>query len=422
VGTKLYQVGVDHHLAPIDVREQIALDGDGATAVAKAINAESWATEVVLVSTCNRTELYVTSDEPAGAELALDAVLRHLPEAPEAGAGCYRQQTGMAAVEYLLRVSCGLESAIVGETEIQGQVRDAHLRGHDSGTIGAYLERLFQTATRVGKRARTDTPISSGGISHGKAAAKVVERIFGELKGQQVLVVGAGIMARQSARALAELGDASFVIVNRTPGHAEDLAAELGQAQVHGLDALESTLATSQIALLATGAEPMKAATVAKAVHRRRDPLLLVDLGVPRCVEVEVKELPGVFLYDLEALERMVAGAVSHRLEAVPAVEALIREELTEFQAWSKGRGAAPAIHSMNAWAESIRQAEMRWLPDDLSDEDRAAVEKLTKRLVKRLLGRAAARVVKGAGGDNPDLPTPEDLRSVFGLEEGENR
>jgi glutamyl-tRNA reductase len=159
---------------------------------------------------------------------------------------------------------------------------------------------------------------------------------------------------------------------------------------------------------------------VAAAVHRRRDPLLLVDLGLPRCIDPAASDLPGVFLYDLEALQRMVAGALSHRLEAVPAVEALIGAELEAFRTWRRGRGAVPAIQSMHAWAESIRQAELGWLPEELPADTRKAVDKLTRRLVNRLLGRAAARVVKGASGENPDLPTPEDLRSVFGLEEGE--
>ena len=417
---ELFQVGVDHHLAPLDVRERIALDHAGASKVASAIRAEDWASEVVLLSTCNRTELYVVSKDPVGGDLALGALLRHMPDAPPPDSGCYRRQSGPAAAKYLLRVSCGLESAIVGETEIQGQVRDALARGHDGGTMGALLDRLFQTAVRVGKRARSETPISEGGASHGSATAQVVHRIFGTLEKRKVMVVGAGAMAGQAARALAGLGGGEFIIVNRTPERAEALAAQLPYARVRGLDALEKTLAESHVAILATGAAPLSASIVATAVHRRRDSLLLVDLGVPRCVEATVIDLPGVFLYDIEALATMVAGALSTRREAIPAVEQIIETEWADFRAWVRGRGAMPAIHSMNEWAESIRQAELKHLPADLPPETRQAVEKLTKRLVRHLLGRAAARVVKGAGAQDPNLPSAEDLKSVFGLDEGE--
>ena len=417
----VHQVGVDHQLAPIGIREQIALDSASAEAVASRIASEVWAEEVALLSTCNRTELYVTSAEATGGELALDALLRSLPRAPAPDSGCYRLQSGPAAAQHLLRVTCGLESAIVGETEIQGQVRETHERGRNTGTIGPLLDRLFQTAIRTGKRARSETPISSGGVSHGSAAAQVVQRIFENLDDRQVMIVGAGIIAGQAARALADLGPDRMVVVNRTQANADALAETLPRSETRGLDALAETLAGSHVGVFATGAEPLPADVVAAAVHRRRDPLLLVDLGVPRCIHPDAAGLPGVFLYDLESLERIVAGALSARLEAVPAVEALIGGALEDYLTWARGRGAAPAIQSLNAWAESVRQAELRWLPEDLPGETRDAVDQLTRRLVQRLLGRAAARVVKGAGSEDPDLPTPQDLRSVFGLEEGES-
>ena len=422
----LFHVGIDHHLAPLDVRETVAQSPEGAAHIAEAIAAEGWVAEAAFLTTCNRTEVYVVSEEAEGADLALGAWLRHVPGAPPPSSGYYRRERGTAAALHLLRVASGLESAIVGETEIQGQVRLAHERGREGRTIGAVLDRLFQVALRCGKRARAETGISAGGVSHGSAAADVVRRIFDTLEDRGVLVVGAGQIAAQAARAVADVGGGRFVIANRTQARgqalAEDLRAATGRmADVRGLGELEDAMAEAHVAVLATGAEPLSVEDIERAVRRRREPLLLIDLGVPRCVAAEAAELRGVFLYDLEALEQMVAGALASRRESIPAVEALLRAELDEFAAWLRGRGAMPTLRSLHDWAESIRSAEMRWLPEGTDPETRKAVERITQRLVQRLLGRATARVVRGTGSEDPDLPTAEDLKSLFGLEEGES-
>jgi glutamyl-tRNA reductase len=421
VSLEIHQVGIDHHLAPLDVRERIALGADVQVPVALAVKREGWAEEVALLSTCNRTELYVASAEPTAGEQALGALLRRLPHAPPPDSGCYRRLSGAAAAKHLMRVACGLESAILGETEIQGQVRTAHARGLEGGTVGPVLDRLFQAAVRVGKRARRDTRISSGGTSHGSAAAQVVRRAFDDLEGRRVLILGAGTIATQAARAMADLVGGRYVVANRTEAHARALADQLPDACVAGLDAVSAELETVRVAILATGADPLSTGVVEAALKKRREPLLLVDLGVPRCVDAAVADLAGVFLYDLEALEEMVAGSLAARREAVPAVEAIVRGELEAYRTWQRGLRAAPAIRSLNQWAESIRRTEVGYLPEDLPPEVRAAVERMSKRLVQRLLGRAAARVVKGAGAEDPHLPTPQHLLDVFGLDDGDD-
>jgi len=419
----IFHVGVDHHLAPLDVREHIALDAEGAERVSGAIAAEGWAAEVALLSTCNRTELYVASPEPDGADLALGAWIRNVPGAPERDSGCYRRQSGPSAAQHLLRVACGLESAIIGETEVQGQVRTAHERGHETQTMGPMLDRLFQAAVRAGKHARHQTAISSGGVSHGSAVAQVVRRIFDSLDGRRVLVVGAGKMATQAARAVAEIDDVDFAIANRTRAHAEELADAIPRpADVHALEELPDLLRNAHVAIFGGGARTLTAGEMNASLRKRRDPLLVVDLGVPRYVEASTADLPGVFLYDIEALEKLVGGALATRREAIPDVERIVKKELDDFRVWIRGRRAMPAIRTLNEWAESIRKAELAWLPDDMPDDMRAKVETLTRRLVKRLMGRAAARVVKGHGAQDPNLPTADDLKSVFGLDEGEPR
>ncbi len=422
MSANIFHVGVDHHLAPLDVREHIALGADDAVRVAQAIVAEGWATEVALLSTCNRTEMYVATPEAEGGDLALGAWIRNVPGAPAPSSGCYRHQSGRSAAQHMLRVACGLESAIIGETAIQGQLRSAHERCLEAATIGPVLDRLFQSAQRAGKRARSETSISDGGVSHGSAVAQVVRRIFDSLQGRRVLVVGAGQMASQAARAVAEIDDVDFAIVNRTRAHAEALAQALSrQADVHALEELPGLLEHAHVAIFGGGAGTLGVDAIDAAVRKRRDHLLLVDLGVPRLVDAKAADLPGIFLYDLESLEQMVAGALAARRESIPQVEAIVTKELEDFRTWQRGRRALPAIRTLNEWAESIRRSELAWLPDDTPDEMRERIETLTRRLVKRLMGRAAARVVKGHGAEDPNLPTADDLRSVFGLDEGES-
>lgn len=414
----VYAVGIDHHLAPLAVRERVALDPAGAAQVTRAVAGLPWVGEALVLSTCNRTELYVASAAPEAAELALAAFVRHVPAAPPPDHGVYRLLAHEAAARHLLRVAAGLESAILGETEIQGQVRAAHERGRAEGGLGPVLDRLFQAALRAGRRARAETRISDGSVSHGHAAAQVVQRVFERLDGHRVLLVGAGEVAQQVGRALLCLGPARLAVANRTPEHAHELAAALGAERTLPLAEVPEELAHAHVVLLAAGPNLIGRPDLERALRRRRDPLLLVDLGVPRCVDPSANELPGVFLYDLGALERLVAAALGARRAAVPDVERILQEELAPWLAWQRGLGALPAIRTLAQWAEEVRRAELAFLPADLDPALREAVERLTERLVNRLLGRATARVVQGARADDPSLPTADQLERVFGLRE----
>jgi glutamyl-tRNA reductase len=271
---------------------------------------------------------------------------------------------------------------------------------------------------KTGKRARTETALSAGGVSHGSAAAEVTRRVFGTLRDRTVLVVGAGEMATQTARALASLGGGRFVVANRTRERAETLARDLGTTDVRGIDEVPAVLAEVHVAVLATETWSLARREVEAALARRRAPLLLVDLGLPRVADPAAADHPGVFLYSVEDLERLVAAALAVRREAVPAAEGIVAEELGRLRTWHRGLRVHPALKSLNDWAEDLRQAEMSHLPADLPGPAREAVESLTRRLVQKLLGRPASRVVQGAETADPNLPTAEHLKSVFGLDE----
>lgn len=417
----LVQVGIDHRLAPLEVRERLALATEDVGAVARRIHAEPWADEVLLISTCNRTELYVASPAARAEDLALTALLREVPDAPSEETDCYRKQRGSVAAQYLFRVASGLQSAILGETEIQGQVRMAHAIAQEAGTLGPVLDRLCNAALHAGKRARSETAISDGGVSHGSAALQVVGRVYDDMDGRSVLIVGAGIIATQAARSLATLEGARLRVANRTRERAEELVAELGTGEAHALDELDRHVAEAHVAVFATGAQPLAHETLAAIVAKRRDPLLLVDLGLPRCIDARARDLPGIFLFDLEHLEDLVAEALSARRAAVADVEAIIDDELGRFRGWYKKRRAVPTIRSLHAWAEEIRAEEAAYAGRELPPEMQQTLDRVTKRLVNRLLGRAASRVARGAEDIEANLPTPEHLRHVFGLDENED-
>jgi glutamyl-tRNA reductase len=419
----LAQVGVDHRSAPLAVRERVALTPEAVRALLGRLRDEPWASESLCVATCNRTEVYVVSPDPDATTLALGALRAALSDAPPASAGVYLRRVGEDAASHLFRVAAGLESAVLGETEIQGQVKEAHRIGLDSGTVGPFLDRLLRGALRAGKRARTETGLSRGAVSHGHAAADVARRVFGDLRHRSVLVVGAGEMATRAAVALTALPGGAFVVANRSAEAAAALASTLGAgARAVGLDEVPRLLATAHVAVFAGGHAPLDPAVVSAAIERRRDPLLVLDYGVPRNVHPGVADVPGVFLYDLEALEAIVEGGLSARRDAVPEAERVVADEVSRFRTWHRALRAAPALRSLAAWAEEVRRAEVEALPFDASDEVRAAVDDLTRRLVERLLVRPAARVRKGMEEGDPTAPTPDHLRNVFGLPEEEAR
>jgi glutamyl-tRNA reductase len=414
------EVGVDQRTAPLAVRERIAVPGARVPEVLRALAAEPFVAEAMLVSTCNRTEAYVVAREPDAAPLLLAALRRHLPAAPAEDDPAWAARRGEDATLHLLRVAAGLESAILGETEVLGQVREAHRVASEAGTVGPVLDRLARSALHAGKRVRTDTPIARGALSHGQAAYEVARRVFGGLRHRTVLVVGAGEMARLAATAIAALEGGTFVVANRTREHGEALAAGLPSSTVASLDDVPSRLAEAHVAVFAGGDAPLSKAQVEAAVARRRDPLLLLDYGVPRLVDPRATDVPGVFLWDLEAVEALVAKSLAARREAVPAAEALVHEELAGLRAWARTLRAVPAIRSLHAWAEDVRRGELAQLPADTPSSTRAAVEEITRRLVERLLRRPAARVRRGVEEGDPALPTPDHLRNLFGLPEGE--
>ena len=418
----IVQIGLDHHTAPLDVREHLAIPTDHLGDVVRAFAAEAWLTEVLVLSTCNRTEVYAVTEAPDGTSLALATLRRLLPGAPGEDIGAYAKRIGEAAAGHLCRVAAGLESSILGESEIQGQLKEAHRAGLAARAVGPVLDRLAAAALRAGKRTRTETGLGRGAISHGHAAYEAVRRVFGGLEKRTVLVVGAGEMATLAAKSLTALEGGRYVVANRSLDAARRLCDLLPNALAVPLDDAARHLGDAHVAIFAGGADVIPKDRFAEALARRRETILVLDFGVPRCVDPAIGRIPGVFLHDLEAIERWVNEALKVRRDAIPAAEAIVAEELGEFKAWCRTQRAAPAIRSLHSWAEHIRAEELARLPADAPPALRAAVEELTKRIVDRILRPPTARVRKGVEHEDPTLPTPEALANVFGLDHVETQ
>ncbi len=408
--TILRLVGLSHHVAPVELRERVALDADGAAALSRSLAAEGG--EAVCLSTCNRTELYLVGIDEHEALAALgadDELARVLYRLSEEGAALH-----------LFRVAAGLDSMVPGEGEILGQVRDAY----EAGAAGSVLDRLFRQALHVGKKARTETAIAESPASISSAAAALAQQVFGELRGRGVLVLGAGKAAELAARSLASRGAAIALVANRSLERAQELAVALG-AQVTGLDGVEERLGDVDIVVSATSAPGfvLGRAQVERTLRARKArPLFLIDIAVPRDLEPAINELEGCYLYDIDDLEAVVAESLAGRRREAARAEVLAADEAGRFSEWRASREVVPAIASLRAWAEEIRTGELARAEGRLgrlTEHERRAVESITAQIVNKLLHLPTVRM-KEAAATADGAVYADALEHLFGL--GEER
>jgi glutamyl-tRNA reductase len=348
--------------------------------------------EVVSVATCNRSELYLlTLDSAAVLPLAVAAFARFAEADPEELSTMLAVREERGAVEHLMRVAAGVESVVIGEAQIQGQLKEALERAHKEKTCGPVLDRLFRGALEAGKRVRSTTRIGEGRASVGSVAAQLLEQRLGTLEGKNILILGAGSMGSLVATTLQEHGISSVRVANRDGARAARVAEQAG-ALPTTFENLEAELAWCD-AVVSSTAAPHPVITkdvVARAMEQRDErPLVLVDLAVPRDVEASVADLPACHLFDLDDLEHVVAATLDMRSREVDAVHSIVRAASSEFAEWRRGQDAVPAILAMRSAAEQIRDEEFaRYASrhDHLAPEDRRRVEQLTRSIVNRVL------------------------------------
>jgi glutamyl-tRNA reductase len=391
----LVLVGTSHHHAPVELRERVAVDRDGAHSLAESLG------EAVCLSTCNRTELYVVGDDAAETERrAVDALAALEPQVEHA---LYRLRDRAAAL-HLFRVAAGLDSLVPGEGEILGQVRTAY----EAGTPGFLLDRVFRQALHAGRKVRAQTAIGESPASVSSAAAALAEQVFGELGGRRILLIGAGKVGEQAARNLRTRG-AEIALVANSKTAGDEIAAELARADV----VVSSTSAQGYV---------LDAGTVERA--RRSRQILFIDLAVPRDLDPEIHDLDGCYLYDIDDLEAIVSETLAGRRGEAARAEAIVADEAEKFHEWQASLDVVPAIASLRARAEEIREAELRKagaLLERLDDGERKAVESITAQIVNKLLHLPTVRM-KQAAVSADGVIYAEAVRHLFGLGEDERR
>jgi glutamyl-tRNA reductase len=414
-------VGLSHKTAPVEQREKAALSDREARELLRSLAADPAIDEAAALSTCNRTEVYVVSSDPAGADVVVVEALLAQTRITRSELDCarYTHRDDRAAGQ-LFRVTSSLDSMVVGESEIQGQVRAAWETGVEEGTVGPVLNQLFRRAIEVGKRVRTETRISSGPASVPSVAVNVALGAFRDLERRRVLVIGAGKMAEGTTLSLVERGVADVVVVNRTVSTARQLAARVGGRGV-GFDRLAEELERADIVISSTDAPHpvLDGPRLAPVLERRgRRPMVIIDISVPRDVDPGVAELPGVVLHDIDDLERVVEANMDGRRREALAGERIVQGAVEGFAEWRSGLAAAPAIRSLRDQAEAIRLAELSRLEgswDSLSEADRERLEALTKAIVAKLLHEPTVRA-RAAARETEGLRHLESLRHLFGL------
>jgi glutamyl-tRNA reductase len=411
-------VGVSHHQAPIELRERVAVDLDGAQALAAELGLGC---EAVVLSTCNRTEVYLAAADDAALERRAAVALLDLAgdQAAALEPVVYRLADESAAL-HLFRVAAGLDSLVPGEGEILGQVRDAF----EAGRPGPLLDRLFRNALHAGRRARIETAIGESPASVPAAAAALAQQVFDELAGRSVVLVGAGKMSELTARNLRSRGATVTVVANRTAAHGEELAQRLG-ARAIGLEGLAGELGAADVVVASTSAPGfvLGAAELTASLRARRGrPILLVDLAVPRDIDPALASVDGCFVYDIDDLEAVVEASLSGRRAEAVRAERIVAAEADRFREWQASLSVVPAIASLRARAEAIRAAELARAEGRLGklpESERRAVEAITAQIVNKLLHLPTVRM-KEAAVTSDGVVYADVVRHLFGLGEEE--
>ena len=419
---ELQALGVSHKTAPLELRERVALTEGRAAGVLRELVEVAEVHEAVAISTCNRTELYlVAADAVAAESLALGVLAREAEIRPTELVGhLYSLRAGEAAMQ-LFRVTAGLDSMIIGETEVQGQVKRAYELALVEGATGPVLNRLFRGALAAGKRARSETAISEKALSVPSVAVELAQRAIGGLASRLVLVVGAGETAELTARALGARGVEPAFIANRRYDRAIGLAQRFGGRAVR-FDDLPAQMERADIVVSSTGSphhviEPEALAEVMKA--RAGRPLLLIDLAVPRDIHPDCREVKGVSLHDMDDLQKLVERNTSGREAEARRAESVLRAELGRFERWLASQDVAPTVASLRERAAEIvdrvlAENESRW--DSLSDTDRERLRAMANAIASRLLHEPTVRLKRSSGEDDAYFYV-NALRELFGLD-----
>ncbi|HWC15183.1 MAG TPA: glutamyl-tRNA reductase [Actinomycetota bacterium] len=392
-------VGVNHNSAPVDLLERLAIAEERTPKALQQLLNYEHVLEGAVLSTCNRIEVYAcVSKFHGGAQDLRNFLAEFCHVAPEDFTDRLYTYHDDAAIRHLFRVAAGIDSMIVGESEILGQVRRAFLAAQEEGTVQRVLGAAFRKALRVGKRARTETAIGRNPVSISSAAVELARRTFEDstLAGKNVAIVGAGKMGRLAAQALSAAGASDVTVVNRTEERAQEVATRFA-ATATGMDELPAVMAASDIVITSTTAPEtiVDRAMVERvlATRQKPGPLFIVDIAVPRDVEASVRDMENVVLRDIDDLRGVVETSIGSRLTEISRVEEIIGQEVASFLDWQRSTEVAPTIAQLVERVETLRAREVANAAASATPEERDALDHVSKQLVAKLLHPALEKV-----------------------------
>jgi len=421
----IVMVGVNYKTAPVEIREVLAVPAASIPAALDRLRALDLS-EAVLLSTCNRTEVYGVAESAAAAYDLLSRYLADLSGVTNLGEirpHLYTSQD-LLAVEHVFRVAAGLDSMVIGETQILGQVRDAYRDATAALSVDKVLHQVFGQAVATGKRVQTETRIGQNAVSVSYAAVELAKKVFRTLDGRRCMAIGAGETAKLAVIHLQASGVKEIIIANRTLERAEHLAAEIGGTAI-AMEAIAAHLANVDVVISSTGAPGfvLTRTMVLEAVrHRRGRPIFLFDIAVPRDIDPDAGLLDGAFLYNIDDLQAVVNANLNERVQEARLAKRIIVEEMEKFRTWLASLEVVPTIRRLREKVEAIRQEElsraMGRLPD-LTDRERAVIEAMSVALVNKILN-APTQGLKGMAGEGAADQAIDAVTRLFDLPRSE--
>ncbi|MBU1698758.1 MAG: glutamyl-tRNA reductase [Candidatus Eisenbacteria bacterium] len=420
--------GIDHRNAPTEVREKVHIDPGKVKLMLKYLEEQEGFISAIPISTCNRTEIYLEASEGFQTR---DALLQALTHAGIDGSLFEKEfashKSDLEAVRHIYRVTSGLESMMLGESQIGGQVKDAYRLAKEYHKLGPIMMRTFQCAFRACKQVRSQTEISTGAISVAFAAVELARKFFDNLAENRALLVGAGETGSLAARHFLQHGIGWLTVINRSPEKAKALAEELndgngGLVRTRPWEELAAALADVDVVLTTTGAlEPIILPGMVRSAlpHRKGKPLFILDIAVPRDVHDDVAGLRGVYLFGLGDLEEIVQFNLAARRKELPKADKIIEKELETFQEWIKDMGMRPTVTEFRAFLEELREKEVNRVRKKVSEETASAVENSLQTFIKTLMRKPVVRL-KSAGSQEERSQDINSLRRLFELDDEE--
>jgi glutamyl-tRNA reductase len=421
---KLFITGLNHRTAPVEVRERLAFEETALPLALGKLKQRPGLLEGMILSTCNRVEVTVAAEEKADAEATVEHFLADSRSVERSWVSPYLyRHDGQDAVRHLFRVASSLDSMVVGEPQILGQLKNAYALAKECGAISGFLDLVMTRAFNVAKRVRSETDIGENAVSVSYAAVELAREIFGSLAGKRVLLIGAGKMAESAARHLRRSGVSDILVANRTRARADALAEEFQGRAIDYQNFLQS-MPDVDILLASSGAQDyiLTREEMRGVIGRRRNrPMFLIDIAVPRNIEPSVNELDNVFLYDIDDLEKVVSTNMQGRIEVAAQAEDIIREEVERMMARLKTRQVAPTIVSLQDQLEQTRAAEierMRAKLGKLTPQQEEAIEAITRGIINKIAHGPISELRRQAS-EPGGAHLVNIIRKLFRLEEG---